>query len=143
MRVLTECRDQPRMALVDLFEREPARLLHQRDQAEVPRAEHDDLSVRDVVLRALALVFLGRYPSAGRLTDCEPDHRLLLVAVCDLHDGSMLERALDELVEPEAVSLLERRSLRLTVVGEDDDLVGTRRVAASAIDPPKLLVELA
>ena len=55
----------------------------------------------------------------------------------------MLERALDELVEPVAVPLLERRSLRLPVVGEHDDLVGARRVAARAVDAAELLVELA
>ena len=127
------------MALVDLLEREPARLLHQRDQPEVSRAEHDDLPVRDVVLRALALLLVG---PPGRLADREPDHRVLLVAAGDLLDGPVLERALDELVEPVAVPLLERRSLRLPVVGEHDDLVGTRRVAARAVDAPELLVEL-
>src|SRR5215204_1581425 len=140
VRVRAECRDQPRMALVDLLEREPASLLHQRDETEVSRAEHDDLPVRDVVLRALALL---RVWSPGRLTHCQPDHRLLFVAAGNLLDGPMLERAFDELVEPVAVSLLERRSLRLPVVGEHDDLVGTRRVAARAVYAPELLVELA
>ena len=96
--------------------------------------------VRDVVLRALALLLVG---PAGRLADREPDHRVLLVAAGDLLDGSVLERALDELVEPVAVPLLERRSLRLPVVGEHDDLVGPRRVAARAVDATELLVELA
>ena len=68
---------------------------------------------------------------------------MLLVAAGDLLDGPVLERALDELVEPVAVPLLERRSLRLPVVGEHDDLVGARRVAARAVDAPELLVELA
>ena len=140
MRVRAERRDQPRMALVDLLEREPARLLHQRDQAEVSGAEHDDLAVRDVVLRALALLLVG---PPGRLADREPDHRVLLVAAGDLLDGPVLERALDELVEPVAVALLEGRALRLPVVGEHDDLVGARRVAARAVDAPELLVELA
>ena len=53
------------------------------------------------------------------------------------------QRALDELVEPVAVALLERRALGLAVVGEDDDLVRARRVAARALDAPELLVELA
>ena len=53
------------------------------------------------------------------------------------------ERALDELVEAVAVALLERRALRLPVVGEDDDLVGPRRVAARALDLRELVVELA
>ena len=41
------------MALVDLLERQPPRLLHQVDEAEVPRAEDDDLAAADVVLGAL------------------------------------------------------------------------------------------
>ena len=53
------------------------------------------------------------------------------------------QRALDELVEPVAVALLERRALRLPVVGQDDDLVRPRRVAARALDAAELLVELA
>ena len=53
------------------------------------------------------------------------------------------ERALDELVEPVAVSLLERRALRLAVVGEHDDLVRARREPAGVLDPAELLVELA
>ena len=46
-------------------------------------------------------------------------------------------------VEAVAVALLERGALGLAVVGEDDDLVGPRRVAAGALDAPELLVELA
>ena len=87
--------------------------------------------------------FLLLLRPAGRLADGEPDHRVLLVAAGDLLDGSVLERALDELVEPVAVALLERRALRLPVVREHDDLVGTRRVAARALDAAELLVELA
>src|SRR5213079_2094444 len=49
----------------------------------------------------------------------------------------------DELVEAVAVALLERRTLRLAVIGEDDDLVGPRRVWARAVDARELLVELA
>ena len=45
--------DQPRMALVQLLEGEPAPLLHQVDQAEVAGAEHDHVLVADVVLRLL------------------------------------------------------------------------------------------
>ena len=41
------------------------------------------------------------------------------------------------------MALLERGSLGLAVVGEDDDLVRPRRVAAGAGDAPELLVELA
>ena len=47
-----------------------------------------------------------------------------------------------ELVEPVAVALLERRPLRLAVVGEDDELVRPGGVAAGALDAPELLVEL-
>ena len=67
------------MALGHLLERQAARLLHQVDEPEVARAEHDDLAVGDVVLRPLLLV-------AGRLAERVPDHLLLLVAVGDLGD---------------------------------------------------------
>ncbi len=68
---------------------------------------------------------------------------MLLVAAREVRDLPGRQRALDELVEPVAVSLLEGRSLRLPVVREHDDLVGARRVPARAVDPPELLVELA
>ena len=45
--------------------------------------------------------------------------------------------------QPVAVSLLEGRALRLAVVGEHDELVRARRVAARAVDAAELLVELA
>ena len=80
---------------------------------------------------------------AGRLADGEADHRVLLVAARDTRDVAPRERALDELVEAVAVALLERRPLRLPVVGEDDDLVRARRVAARALDMAEVVVELA
>ena len=89
------------------------------------------------------VVLLHVLRPAGGLADREPDHRVLLVAVGDLLDAPVLERALDELVEPVAVALLERRALRLPVVREHDDLVGARRVAQRALDAAELLVELA
>ena len=52
-------------------------------------------------------------------------------------------RPVDQLVEAVAVTLLEGRALGLPVVGEDDDLVRARRVAARALDAAELLVELA
>ena len=50
VRVRAEGGDELRVALVDLLERQPAALLHQVDEAEVARAEHDDVAVGDVVL---------------------------------------------------------------------------------------------
>ena len=125
-----------RVALVDLLERQPAALLHEVDEPEVARAEHDDVPVGDVVLGPLGLL-------ARRLADGEADHRALLVAAGDPGDLALRERALDELVEAVSVALLERRALRLPVVGEDDDLVRPRRVAAGALDLRELVVELA
>ena len=80
---------------------------------------------------------------ARRLADGEADHRVLLVSTRDSGDVAARERALDELVEAVAVSLLEGRSLRLPVVGEDDDLVRPRGVVAGALDVPEVVVELA
>jgi hypothetical protein len=50
-------------------------------------------------------------------------HRRLLVTARDRGDIQLLQRALDQGLEGVAVALLEGRALRLSVVGEDDDLV--------------------
>src|SRR5512132_2386441 len=110
MRMLAERRNETRMALLDLLERQPAGFCHQVDKAEIARAEHDDLLARDVFLRTL-LRFL-----AGGLAERVPDHRLLLVAACNLLHSPALERAFHQVVEPIAVPLLERRTLRLAVI---------------------------
>ena len=81
----------------------------QVDEPEVARAEHDHVAPGDVVLRALAVL-------SGRLLDGVADDGLLLVAAVERGDAAVRERALDELVEPVAVALLERRTLRLAVV---------------------------
>ena len=51
VRVRAERGKQLRVPRVDLLERQPAALLHQVDEPEVARAEHDDVAVGDVVLR--------------------------------------------------------------------------------------------
>src|SRR4051794_41156814 len=137
VRVSAQGADEVRMALVDLLEGQPALLLHQVDEPEVAGAEDDDLAVGDVVLRPLAL------PPPGRLVHRVLDHRNLLVAPRESRHPAAAQRALDELVEPEAVALLEGRALGLSVVGEDHDLVRARGVAPRALDPGELLVELA
>src|SRR4029453_2880371 len=125
------------MALLDLLERQPSRLLHQVDEPEVPRAEYDDVLARDVVLRALPPLRLPR-----RLTDRMADHPPLLVPPGVLGPRAVLERALDELVEPVAVPLLERRALGLAVFGEHAEGVRAGGIAPGAADAPDLLVEL-
>ena len=76
VRVLAQRGQELRVPLLDLLERQAARLLHQVDEPEVAGAEHDDIAVRDVILRPLRLL-------ARRLADGEPDHRALLVAAGD------------------------------------------------------------
>ena len=132
-----QARQQRRMALVELLHGQAALLLHQVDEPEVPRPEHHDLAIRDVVLRPLLL------GAPGGLAHRVLDHRVLLVAAGEAGDLTVCERALDELVEPVAVALLEGRALRLPVVREDHDLVRARRVPARAPDAAELLVELA
>ena len=124
------------MPLLDLLESQAAALLHQVDEAEVARAEHDDVPVGDVVLGPLLLL-------PGRLGEGVADHGALLVAAGDPCHVAARERALDQLVEAVAVALLEGRPLRLPVVGEDDDLVRPGRVAACSLDLPEVVVELA
>ncbi len=116
-----------RVPRLDLLERQPAALLHQVDESEVARAEHDDVPVGDVVLGPLGLL-------SRRLADGVADHRALLVPAGDSGDLAAREGALDELVEAVPVALLEGRALRLPVVGEDDDLVRPRGVAARSLD---------
>ena len=123
------------MAGVELLERHAPVGPHQIDETEVPRAENDDVAAGDVVLRRLCL-------HAGRLGGGVADHRVLLVASEREADAGPGEIPLHEFVEPVAVSLLERRSLRLPVIGEDDELVRPSRIAARPLDPRKLLVEL-
>ena len=125
------------MAFLDLLERQPSLFLHQVDQAEVARAEHDHV--------AAGHVFLGRFVllAPRRLLDGEPDHRVLLVAAHVFLDLAARQRTLHEVVEAVAVALLEGRALRLPVVGEHDDLVGPACVPAGPFDAPELLVELA
>ena len=124
------------MPLVDLFHREPAALLHQVNEAKVSRAENDDLLIGYVVLGTLWLFPRG-------LGKRVPDHRVLFVASGEVAHAVPCQAASDEIVEAVAVPLLERRALGLTMVGEDDDFVGPRRIAACTFDPGELLVELA
>ena len=51
--VLAQRRHELRVARVELLEREPARLLHQVDEPEIPGAEDDSRLAADVVLRTL------------------------------------------------------------------------------------------
>ncbi len=125
------------MPLVDLLEGEPAGLVHQVDEAEVARAHDDDAAVADLVLRRLLLLL------AGGLAHRLADHRVVLVARPHRGHARAPQVALDQLVQAVAVALLERGALRLAVVGEHDDLVGTRGILASARDPAELLVDLA
>ena len=91
---------------------------------EVARAEDDDVAAGDVVAPGLAAGL------ARRLLDRVADQRALLVAARVAGDVTARQRALHELVEAVAVTLLEGRALRLAVVGEHDDLV--RAAARSA-----------
>ena len=125
---LRNAAEQLGMALVDLFHRQPSRLFHQIDQAEVAGAEHDrraaggravDLLVASVRRRhrTAPRPGHGRPPRPARRRRRTPDA------------GAFTQRSLDEIVEAVAIALLEGRALGLAVVGEDDDLVGTRREA--------------
>ena len=56
--MLAQHLNETRVPLVDLLERKPVGAVHQVDQAEVPRAEHDDVG-------AVELAPLTRLPVAG------------------------------------------------------------------------------
>ena len=76
VRVLAQGGQQLRVPLLDLLERQPPAFLHQVDEPEVARAEHDDVAVGHVVLGPLGLL-------AGRLAEGVADHRALLVSAGD------------------------------------------------------------
>ena len=139
VRVRAQRRDQLRVARVDLLERQPARLVHQVDEAEVAGAEHDDVASPQTsffarfslaVPVASATAWPTAIASARRRRRPPPRRR------------ASSERSTSS-SSAVAVALLERRALRLAVVGEHDDLVRARRVAARALDAAELLVELA
>src|SRR5829696_5537792 len=118
------------MPLIDLFERQPPRLLHEVDQPEISGSEYDHLAVRDVLFRGLA-----PFGSAACcLSDRQSDHLTLLVAAGVTAHVGRLDRPLDELVEAVPVALLERCALRLAVVGKHDELIGARCVAPCALE---------
>src|SRR3569833_2335918 len=136
MRVRAERREQPRVPLLDLLERQPLPLAEQVDETEVAGSEDDDVACRDIAVRRL----LRR--RADGLTDGMPDHRVLLVAALDLRHRCVVDAALDDVVEPVAIPLPERRALRLPVVGEHDELVRAGGLPACAHDAAEQLIEL-
>ena len=113
--------NQPWVRGIELLESEPPVLLHEIDQAQIPRT-HDD----GVVLGAILGLGIGISLWAGGLRHGQADHGRLLVASGHVRRRAGGERAFDQICEAVAVSLLERRPLRLAVVGQDDDLVGGR-----------------
>src|SRR4051812_301009 len=103
-------RQERRGELLELLERHAPRAVHEIDEAEVARAEHDDVLPADVVLGPLT----AGVP--GRLLDRDAHHRVLLVAALDAGDAGdprRAERPADERIEAVAVALLEGRPLRL------------------------------
>src|SRR5215203_3826789 len=139
--MLAERRDQLRVALLDLLQGQPAWLVHQVDEAEVPRAEDDRVLVAHVLLGPALLA--GLFALAGCLVEGRADHLPVLVLAADTANIRGRRRPAHEVVEAVAVSLLEGRTLSLTVVGEDDDVVRPRCIPPRALDAAELLVELA
>ena len=131
--------EQPRMALVDLLQRQPAGARpSDRSGRGCPTPSTITSSLADAASPLLGLA------APRRLGDRVADRGVVLVARLDSRATLAAgDRALDELVQVVAVALLERRALGLPVVGEDDDLVRARREPAGALDPAELLVELA
>ena len=132
--------DQRGMALLDLLEREPVRALHQVDEPEVARAEDDDVAVRrDLGALVLAPCRRGRSPRRARAPIAVAFSSPASTPSTSPPDSERSTSSSSAV----AVALPERRALGLAVVGEHDDLVGPRRVAARALDHPEALVELA
>src|SRR5580700_5860122 len=92
--------EQARMALVDLLEIKAAALVHQIDEPEIARGEHDHVVLADAAIA-------GAVDAPGRLGDRVPDRRVVLIAGRQSRDLPACDRPLDELLEVVAVSLLE------------------------------------
>src|ERR1700749_257290 len=124
------------MTLLDLLRGEAPLLLHEVHEAEIARAQHHRVRVADVVVTA-------RLGAARGLLQRLADGRIVLIASAHPGDGPACERALDQLIEPVPVALLERRALGLAMIGEHHELVRPRGEPKRALDSPELLVELA
>ena len=111
VRVSAELRDQLRVPFLNLLERQSPRLVHEVDETEVPRGEHDSISVRN----AFCLATVGGW-RAGGLLHRVSDHRVVLVPGRERRGTAVGQRTAHEIGEAVAVPLLERRPLRLPVV---------------------------
>ena len=100
---------------------------------------------------------MGDVELLGRRLDRPRDRRLVAVELGQpgTHVGARLGRVaaggvgarrvaglLDELLEAVAVTLQERGALRLTVIGEHDQPVRSRRLGGGLLDPADLAVDL-
>jgi len=79
--VLAERGDQLRVALLDLLQGQPARLVHQVDETEVPRAEDDRVLLAHVLLGPALLA--GLLALSGRLVERRAHHLLVLILASD------------------------------------------------------------
>jgi hypothetical protein len=132
-----ESLDQPGVASVDLVAGETAAwLARDRDEAEAAGSEHDrHLGVID--LRFSGVVGVSRLSEPrGRLCAA-----LLRIGVARRHEAAA--QLGDEVGQRVTRALLERRSLRLAVVGQHHDLVGPRRPPGHPLDARQLAVEVA
>ena len=126
------------MALLDLFQCQAARLLHQIDEPEVSRGENDRISTA----YARRVVAVGGC-RARRLFHSVAHHRVVFLPARERGRANCRDGAAHEVGEVVAVPLPEGRALRLSVVGQDDELIRPRGVAPRPVDPSELLVELA
>ena len=88
------------------------------------------------------LVLLVRAAAACGVVERLANRAVVLVARA--HSGHLAARqgVLDEVVEPVAVSLLERLPLCLAVIGQDHEPVRPGGKAPALLDPRELLVRL-
>src|SRR5215210_3645472 len=131
VRVVAEGGYESRMSRLDLLESQATSFFHQVDESEIAGPEHDDRLVTDALLAWLGV---RRGPGAPRFLQREPHRGVVLVASEERLNRPLVDRAANEVVQPIPVALLERRALRLPVVGEDDDFVRARGVAGRPLD---------
>ena len=140
-----ECRDEPRVQLLELLDRQPVVVPREPDKAEVAGADHRDrrrvrgrrdlfrIEVDDAVFRRAgerdARDARADAPAPRDLRQERVDEGRALGLRLRLEElRAAGHEVADHLAEALVVALLERRAQALAVVGEDDEVVGTGSV---------------
>jgi hypothetical protein len=150
-----------RVALGEALQRDAPGLAREADEAQAARGHHHDLGQLAALLELRPGARLERHRPAGAARAGGRRHRTAghrgivgdlgepgaevgqrLVAAGMRLDVAGPTRLADEVLERHAVAILERRALRLAVIGQHDELVGPRRVRDGRSHAGQLAVDL-